>query len=235
MTTDFDADCEELLFELGKQRALQARELDQPDPGETSAVFAPLSAAESRMLVASALARTQPSAGAALPVGISPLQRRALLAFALAAAAGVALFDLPRELPNYELSRPRPDATSRDAVLESNQLGEESAEVAHYEVGRELRFVLRPARRVDLPVHASLFSKRGGPSALSFARVEPLAEGSVAITLATGPGGYAPEPGPDTLVFALWVGEAPSSADIEQGVSGNRLRLVCLPVVWAAP
>src|SRR4051812_37295303 len=111
MTAELDADCEDLLFEVGKHQTLRSRELAQADAAESDAALSPLSEVESRALIAATLARTAAAAEAKSPLGAHRLQRRALFALTLASAAGLALLALPRELPEYELSSPRPDAT----------------------------------------------------------------------------------------------------------------------------
>ena len=230
MTSEFDADSEELLFELGQLHAARSRELAEAGAAQADFDLGPLSEAESRALIATTLSRTQANAPAASPLSASRLRRRTLLAFSLAAAAGVALLAAPRRLPEYELASPPPDAMVRSASHEHAPAGP-----PQYEIGRELKFVLRPERVVDGSVHVSLFSLRDGIHALRPAQIVRVPGGGMVVTLVTGGAGYVPALGADTLVFAITPSGEARSEDVERGISSARLRLLRLPLIWGAP
>ncbi|HET9929591.1 MAG TPA: hypothetical protein VFQ35_02840 [Polyangiaceae bacterium] len=236
-----DRDPEELLRELGTLHAARADELARAQPDDASpSLWGPLSEAESRAVIAAALGRLN-AESCVVPVGPKSASRArrhgrelVVLAFAAVAAGVLLLLSTPRALPRYEISSPNSDSVARDVsnVTEPRRAAR-AGDPKHYELGRELRFVLRPAHAVKGPVRVSLFSTRGAIRSLPLAQIEQLPGGSVAGTLLTGPSGYAPVPGPDTLVFAIGV-ETPRSADVERGVSTSSLQLFRLNVVWHA-
>ena len=243
MRTYLEHDDEEVLRQLGELYAARKAELAREDPGDSArGSFGPLSEVESRALIAAALARAKSpplKRGARFASRSTPtLKGRRFFALALVAAATVALLLVrPSALPEYDLYAPRSDAMFRSTQNGAPSEGADDprGEPARYDVGRELRFLLRPARSFDGPLHVAVYSERDISEALSFTQVERVPDGGVAVTLRTGPSGYEPRSGADTLIFALAADAPPLSEDIERGVSNSRLRLFRLPVVWQRP
>jgi hypothetical protein len=218
-------DAERMLFELGAVHRARTRELEraESETAMTEGAMAPLSETETSALVAATVRRLEKPAAR----GVSPLGAAAGLA-AVAAAVALWLGRAPQELPEYALTSPRSDASSRGA-------GAPAGEAGHYTIGRELRFVVRSSVASDASVHVSVFSERAGLQRIAAIRTTRAAGGSVIVTLRTGASGYTPEPGPDTLVFALSPRGAPNEDEVRRHASSARLRIVRFSVVWKAP
>lgn len=135
----------------------------------------------------------------------------------------------PSALPDYDLMSPPSDAATRGEAAAQGGVAAQK-----YTLGRELRFVLRARSVTDQPVQVAVFSERGGAHRITGASAQRAEGGSVVVEIATGPTGYAPEPGSDTLLFVLGARVPETAAELARSRDSAALRQVRLQVLWLA-